>query len=120
MKDKNYSSDFNSSSAELPQGAEYKEGTKYPLSKFDFELFDESKAMPARVVRVKRMSSAAKGERWKILENEELKFVLDGSKLSKKECAFLRGIDGINWLIGEFKIGFKSFHELRGRLKNKV
>lgn len=120
MKDKGYNNDFGSSMHDGAQGAEYKEGAKYPLSKFDFELYDEAKAIPARVVRVKRMSSAAKGERWRIFDGEELKFVLDGSKLSKKERSFLQTISGVNWLISEFKIGFKSFNELRSRLKSKM
>jgi hypothetical protein len=119
MKDKNYNnSSFDTST--LLDGTQHGEGSKYPLSKHDFELYDEAKAIPTRVVRVKRMSSAAKGERWRFFENDELKFILDGSKLSKKECIFLRTIEGVNFLIAEFKVGFKSFNELRGRLKKKI
>lgn len=116
MKDK-YSD--NNSIIDFGQG-EYKEGAKYPLSKYDYDLYDDAKAIPTRVIRIKRMGSIAKNERWRIFENDQLKFVLDGEKLSKKEKAFLRGIEGINWLIGECKVGFKSFNELRGRLKQKV
>jgi hypothetical protein len=117
MKSDKYGSDM---MLDAMHHSEYKEGSKYPLSKFDFELFDEAKAIPGTVVRVKRVASAAKGERWRILENDELKFVVDGEKLSKKECMFLRTLDGVNFLIGEFKVGFKSLNELRGRLKKKI
>jgi len=103
----------------LQQG-DYKDNFKYPLSKFDSELYDEAKATPARMVRVKRISSNAKGERWRIFDGDELKFVLDGNKLTKKEKTFLRTLDGVRFLIDEFKVGFKSFNELRGRLKQKV
>lgn len=117
MKDK-HNNNFDTSA--LMDAVQHGEGSKFPLSKADFELYDETKAVPARVMRVKRMSSAAKGERWRFIENEELKFILDGSKLSKKECTFLRTIEGVNFLIAEFKVGFKSFNELRSRLKKKI
>jgi len=117
MKDKYSSNNFDTS---LMDAIQHGEGSKYPLSKADFELYDETKAMPASVFRVKRMSSAAKGERWRFMKNEELQFVLEGSKLSKKECMFLRTVEGVNFLVAEFKIGFKSFNELRSRLKQKI
>lgn len=120
MKDRNYHDSHNAALLDSLQHGDHKEGAKYPLSKFDFELFDEEKAVPALVVRVKRMSSAAKGERWRIFANDELKFVIDGDKLSKKERTFLRTIEGVNFLIAEFKVGFKSLHELRVRLKKKI
>jgi len=117
MKDKYSSSNFDTSI----DAAQYGDGQqKFINSKADMELFDEAKAAPATVFRVKRMSSATKGERWRILENEELKFILEGSKLSKKECMFLRTVEGVNFLVAEFKIGFKSFNELRSRLKQKI
>ncbi len=118
MKDKYSNSNFDTSA--LMDAIQHGEGSKYPLSKADFELYDEAKAIPAPVFRVKRMSSAAKGERWRFIRDEELQFVLEGSKLSKKECIFLRTVDGINFLVAEFKVGFKSFNELKSRLKQKV
>lgn len=125
MKDKyssNGSNDYNSWAEQLSASAsEYKEGGKFLLSKNDIELFDEKKAeKPATVVRVKRMGSTAKNERWRIFENDELKFILDGSKLSKKECAYLRTVEGANWLINIYKEGFKSLNELKIHLKKKL
>lgn len=112
MKDKNH----NELWSEMIQSSEVGTG-KLILSKHDFELFDDSKAVPARIIRVKRMGSIAKNEKWRIFDGDDLKFVLEGTKLSKKECIFLRTVEGINWLISEFKVGFKSVNELRVRLK---
>jgi len=117
MADKNYGDD-NFSFGE--QSQEHKEGVgKLHLSKYDYELFDDSKAVPAPVIRVKRVGSS-KNERWRIFENSDLKFIVEGSKLLKKECAFLRTLEGTSWLISEFKVGFKSLNELKTRLKNKI
>jgi hypothetical protein len=118
MKDK-YSNN-NSLTIDALQGSEYKDGSKYNLSKFDYELYDESKATPNTVVRIKRIGSIDKNEKWRIIEDGELKFILEGEKLLKKECAFLRTVEGLNWLIAEYKIGFKSLNELRTRLKKRV
>ncbi len=118
MKDKNNIHDYNDFSETTNYG-EFKEH-KIIFSKADTELFDDAKAVPLSVVRIKRMGSSNKNEKWRIIENDELKFVIDGTKLNKKECSFLRTIDGVKFLIAEFKLGFKSLHELRGRLKTKV
>ncbi len=123
MKDKynnsssnNNFDNFGTDPTQVPQG----DGHKFISSKIEMDLFDETKATPAPVFCVKRMNSAAKGERWRMLRDGELQFVLEGSKLSKKECMFLRTIEGFNWLIAEFKLGFKSLNELKSRLKKKM
>lgn len=90
------------------------------LSKLDFELFDDTLAVVHPVVRIKRSNSTTRGEKWRIFLGEELKFLIDGDKLSKKERTFLRTVDGINWLIKEFKVGFKSLNELKIKLKTKL
>lgn len=100
--------------------AENYSSTTTKLSKFDGELFDEAKAVAGKVVRIKRIGSVDKKEKWKILVNDELTFVVEGDKLSKKEKIFLRSVEGLSWLIGEVKVGFKSFNELRSRLKQQL
>lgn len=93
--------------------------TATKLNKIDVELYDESKAVAGKIIRVKRMGAPNKKEKWRILINDELTFVLEGDKLSKKEKTFLRSVEGMNWLIEQAKLGFKSFNELRIRLKEK-
>ncbi len=96
------------------------DGHKAINSKSDLELFDDKKDIAHPIVHIKRLNSAAKGERWRIYVDDELKLIIEGKKLSKKECAFLRSVDGLNWLIRETKIEFNSFTELRIRLKEKL
>lgn len=96
------------------------QGQKYPLSKLDFELFDEDKNKPSRTIRVKRLGIIDKTERWKIFQDDILLFTVEGAKLSKKERAFLRGVDGTIYLIQEFKSGIKSLKELKTRLKKHL
>lgn len=116
MKNKYYMEDKGGEGAEA-----YKPLLKYSLmSKIDADLFDESKAVAQPVVRVRRSSSLTKGERWKIFLNDELHFTLEGDKLLKRECVYLRSLEGVNWLIQQFKAGFHSPHELQLRLKEKL
>jgi hypothetical protein len=90
------------------------------LSKFEYDLYHEEENIVSKIIRVKRVGTPARGERWKIFEDTKLIFVLDGTKVSKKEREFLRGIEGITFLIAQAKIGIKSLHGLRTELKQKL
>lgn len=90
------------------------------LSKFDHDLFNEDDNIVEKVIRVKRTGAFNRNEKWKISENDKVVFVVEGDKVSKKEREFLRGIDGINFLIAQAKIGIKSLNKLRGELKKAM
>jgi hypothetical protein len=93
------------------------QNVKNVLSKFDYDLFNEEEDVVEKVVRVKRVSLPNKGERWKIIEDNKTVFVVEGSKISKKEREYLRGIDGFNFLIAQAKVGIKSlFSRITGKL----
>lgn len=93
---------------------------KQNLSKFEHDLYHDEDDIVAKVIRIKRVGASNKNEKWKIFEDTKIVFVLEGSKLSKKECEFLRTIEGINFLIAQAKIGIKSFNRLRTELKKKM
>jgi SMC interacting uncharacterized protein involved in chromosome segregation len=93
---------------------------KNVLSKFDYDLFNEEEDVVEKVVRVKRVSLPNKGERWKILQDNKAVFIIDGSKISKKEREYLRSIDGFNFLITQAKAGIKSLNKLRIELKKNI
>lgn len=112
---RNKSADYNT---DMSQGEQHYSPLK--LSKQDFELFDEEKNVPAGIIRVKYSGSLDKNEKWRIFSNDTLVFTLDGKKISKRERQFLRGLDGINCLIYETKQGFKSFNELRLKIKKHL
>ena len=93
---------------------------KYPLSKFEYDLFNEEDDVKERVIRVKASYSARKGDRWKILEDNKIIFIVDGNKLNKKERAFLKTVDGMSWLISQAKAGIRSFNSLKIAVKKKM
>lgn len=92
-------------------------GSKYVLSKFDFELFDEKKNVPNKIIRVKRITLPNKNEHWKIYDNTKLIFTLEGTKISVKERNFLKTSDGLTFLIDKAKTGISSLRNLRIEMK---
>lgn len=105
----------------LPITDEIKDqNSKYNLNKFEFDLFHEEKSIPQKVLRVKRISLPNKGEKWKIFEDTKAVFTVEGSKLTNKEKDFLRTVDGINFLLSQYKEGIKSFNALKQEIKKKI
>jgi len=90
------------------------------LSKFDYDLYKEEDDISLPIVRVKRVSLPNKGERWKIFENNKVVFTLEGTKLTNKEKDFLRGVEGVTFLLAAAKKGIKSFNSLRIEIKKKL
>ena len=90
---------------------------KHLSNRVDNDFFDDTKYIVEKVIRVKRIASAKKNERWNIFENTKIVFVVDGSKLIKKEKEYLRTIDGFNFLMNQGKKGIKSMNHLKKELK---
>lgn len=111
MKIKNYDD------ANLDGGSETKNYQNKIFSKFDYDLFDETKDNIEKVVRVRRIISANKREKWRVIEDSKIVFVVDGSRVSKMEREFLRTADGFNFLISAYKNGVKSVAKLKIYLK---
>jgi len=100
---------------------DYKDqGSKYNLNKFEYDLYHEEDNIPEKVIRVKRFSMPNKGERWKIFEDNKVIFIIEGSKLTSKQREFLQTIEGVNFLIEQFKSGIKSFNALKNKIKNFI
>jgi hypothetical protein len=47
-------------------------------------------------------------------------FIIEGSKLSKKEKEFLRSVDGVKFVIQLYKSGINSFNYFKIELKKKL
>lgn len=102
-------------------GEESKDGNlKYNLSKFEYDLYHEEDDKAEKVIRVKRVAMPNKGEKWKIFEDNKVMFVVEGTKLTNKEKDFLRTVDGVNFLITQYKQGIKSFNSLKNEIKKKL
>lgn len=94
---------------------------KYTLSKRDDDLYREENDIITGVLRIKWIGLPNRGDRWKILDqHNKILFVLEGSKLTKKERTFLRSIDGFNFLITQFKGGARSLNALKLALKKQM
>lgn len=93
---------------------------KYNLSKFEYDLYHEEDDKSEKVIRVKRVSMPNKGEKWKIFEDNKVMFIVEGTKLNNKEKDFLRTVDGVNFLIAQYKAGIKSFNSLKNEIKKKL
>jgi hypothetical protein len=111
---KNYNSNDTDQSSKDPPPSLIK-------SKFDYELFDEEAAsVISKCISVKRIALPNKGEKWKIFENSKQIFVLEGTKLGKKEKDFLSTIEGVNLLIKSGKEGIKNFTALHKKIKDAI
>ena len=96
---------------------EKKEDSRYNL-KFDYELYKEEDNSVMPVIRVKYINSTTSNpEKWKVMENNEVLFIVEGDKLNKKEKEFLKSIDGVNFLISEVKSGTRNFATFKKNLK---
>jgi len=93
---------------------------KHILSKYEYDLYKEEDDIPQKIIRVKRFSMPNKGEKWKIFEDNKVVFILDGTKLTVKEKVFLRTVEGVNFLIAQFKDGIKSINALKKEIKNNL
>jgi hypothetical protein len=105
---------------QTPDGAVESVGNKQILSKEGMELYHDEDNIKMPIIRVKHFKLPNKGERWKIFNDSKVVIVIEGSKLNKKEREFLRGLDGINFLIKAHKAGIDNFNALKKELKNHM
>lgn len=94
--------------------------TRLSLSKFDYDLYHDEENKVEKIIRVKRFSLPNKGERWKIFEDNKLILILEGAKFNKKEKIFLRGIEGVSFLITQAKNNLPTFKAIKDALKKKL
>ena len=93
---------------------------KYPLSKFEYDLYKDEDNIKEKVIRIKAVYSVKKGDRWRVFEDNKLIFTLNGDKLTKKERAFLKTSEGMGWILSKAKIGIKSFNFIKNEIKKKL
>ena len=98
---------------------DFKEQSIKGSNKFDHDLYHEEDDIAEKVIRVKRVSMA-KEEKWKIIFDGKVLFIIDGSKVSKKERNYLKTVDGFNFILQEAKTGIKSLNNFRAKLKKII
>lgn len=92
-------------------------GSKPVLSKFEYDLYHEEDDISMPIIRIKHFNLPRNGDRWKIFKDNKIMMTIEGAKLNKKERAFLRGLEGINFLISEYKNGTSSFNAMKKKIK---
>jgi hypothetical protein len=96
------------------------QASKHNLNKFEYDLYHEEDDVSFKVIRVKHFNLPNNNSRWKILEDNKAMFVIEGSKLSNKEKDFLKTVNGVNFLIAQYKLGIKSFNSLKIEIKKHL
>jgi hypothetical protein len=112
---------LNKNNIERPNiyGEEYRDNSesKFSSGKSDDDLYHEEDNKVLPVIRVKHYNLPNNDEKWKIFSDSKVLIVIEGKKLTKKERAFLYTIDGINFLIGQAKVGVKAFQTIKKEMK---
>src|SRR5208282_4877737 len=110
-----------SSSTITPATEDFKDANlKYNLSKFEYDLYHEEDDISETVVRVKRVSMPNKGEKWKVMHDNKVTFIIESTKISKKEREYLQTIEGFNFILARAKTGIKSLNSFRTELKKVI
>lgn len=87
--------------------------------RLDNELFDDAVAsQPLKVLNVKRVKLPKNGEDWEIIEDDEIVLVLKGTRFTNTEKTFLRTVEGMKFLMAQYKDGKKSVTKIKEEMKN--
>jgi hypothetical protein len=95
-------------------------GSKHHLGKFGDDLFHDEDNKSEPVIRVKRQNMPNKGDKWKVMQDNDLVFVIESTKISKAERGFLLTVDGFNFVLQQAKKGIKSLNAFRVELKKAL
>lgn len=83
----------------------------------DNELFNEEEnSIIHPVINVKRIKTS-KNEDWQIIINGKKVILLKGNKFKNNEKEYLRTVDGMKFLITEYKNGKKSISKIKEDLR---
>lgn len=92
----------------------------FHLLKADNELFNEEANKAQKVTSARRVKLPKNGEDWQILENGKVVLLLKGTRFTNAEKQFLRGVEGMKFLVAEYKAGSKSVVKLKEKMKKLI
>jgi hypothetical protein len=101
-------------------GSEPTEALRFNSLRSNDELFDDEKCVVHSLVSVRRTKSSKNGENWKVLEDGRVSLIIRGKQLNKHDREFLRGVEGVRFVISEYKAGNKSALKLKKKIKEHV
>jgi hypothetical protein len=91
---------------------------KYNLSKFEYDLYHDEDNIVMPLIRLKYFYTLNKGERWKLLKNDKIIFIITGARITVKCKNFLKTVEGVNFVIENYKQGIISSNKMKEALKN--
>ncbi len=92
------------------------EKRNFQFLKTNNELFNEDSYITHKIVNVKRVNLPNKEEGWEIWEDNKLSLNLKGEYFNTTEKKFLQTIEGMQFLIAEYKAGCTSVLKIKNRL----
>ncbi len=84
------------------------------LLKSDNDLFNNDSYTPNKIIRIKLINNC---EDWEIYEDNKTVLNLKGSRFTTAEKKYLKTIDGMKFLVSEYKSGTKSVNKFKDKLK---
>src|SRR3990167_3283012 len=93
------------------------ESRNFTLPRADNELFNEDDNIANIVVSAKRVKLPRNGEDWEITVDGRTALKLKGTRFTNPEKIFLRTVDGMRFLISEYKSGNKSVVKIKVSMK---
>lgn len=84
-------------------------------------LFKDDRYVPQKMISVRRIElTKGRGENWEILEDSDIVLIMKGTRFTKNEKVFLRSLEGMKFIIFEYKNGNESVVKLKKQMKNKM
>jgi hypothetical protein len=68
-------------------------------------------------IRIKRISRPKNSERWEIIQNGDVCLSIKRSTIANRDAEFLYTIDGIRFLLEEFKKGSRTVSKIKEALQ---
>jgi hypothetical protein len=101
---------------------EFKDSTRYVLSKFEYDLYHDEDNVALPSIRFKRFGKIAAGETWKFFhdQSKSAALVIDGTKLTLKEREFLRTVEGVNFALAAYKAGANNLNAFKKSIKEQI
>lgn len=90
------------------------------LLRTDNELYNDEDNVVSPVISVHRVKLPRSGEDWEIVVNGKVALTMKGTRFTNSEKDFLRTVDGMKFLISEYKEGHKSVVKIKERMKKAM
>lgn len=89
--------------------------TKYTLSKYEYDLYNEESDIKNTLVQVKRDKDIIK-----VLCDGKQAFIIDLTKLSDEEVNLCNTVGGMKYIISSFKEGNTTLSKMRKSFRQKL